>query len=478
MFKKTFEAPRFRPAINIGCCLDVSTGSYELGYYGESLLNGGVSGITGICARPNNFKTALLVYMMLMLRRSCRKAHQIVYDSEGTFHGVSRYTSTSTQDSYLSTIDWRNDDQTMFTDLSQYTGDEFFDLFRKVLEEKGKESKKHDFTTPFIDHDGNRKSALYPTAGALDSLSRMTVTSVEKTYSDNKIGESGMNTEAMNNGRAKKQMFNQLPGICSRYGNYMFLTAHIKDVINIEMYPTDKRALSFMKKDTSLEGVSGGFYSLPNNLLMITGNKPMIDPKKKLPIYPYDNSEAMEGDTDLSCVVLMNIRGKNGISGVPIELMVSQSEGVLASLTEFHNCKKNDFYGMIGSQQNYAFALRPDVKLSRTTVRKKLASDPMLAQAVHFTSEILQIQQFHRLEDRTLFCDMETLYKDLIAIGYDWERLLNTRYYWVPLEEEQEHDKPYLCGRDLLRMRRGEYIPYWLTKEEKANIKPENFVAS
>jgi|MDTC01.2.fsa_nt_gb hypothetical protein len=477
MFKKVFEPPRFRPAINVGCLLDVPTGKYELGKHGESLLNGGVTGITGICARPNNFKTALLVYMMAMIRRACHKTHQIVYDSEGTFNGVGRFTSVSINDSYLSAIDWRNDDQTMFTDLSQYTGDGFFDLFRKTLEEKGKENAKYEFVTPFIDHDGNKKRALYPTSGAMDSLSRMTVSQVEETYSKNKIGDSGMNTEAMNNGRAKKQMFNQLPGICARYGTYLFLTAHIKDVINIEMYPTDKRALSFMKKDTSLEGVSGGFYSLPNNLIMITGNKPMIDSKKKTPIYPWDNKTAMEGDTDLSCIVVMNIRGKNGISGIPMEIMVSQSEGILASLTDFHYCKTHDYFGLLGNQQNYAFALYPDVKLSRTTVRQKLQGDHKLEQAAHFTSEILQIMHFHRMEDQSLLCDMETLYNDLKAIGYDWDVLLNTRYYWVPEDEEKDQEYPYLTGRDLLRMRKGLYIPYWFTKEQKAALNPDKFIS-
>lgn len=477
MFKKRFEAPRFRPAINIGCLLDVPTGNYELGKHGESILNGGVSGITGICARPNNFKTALLVYMMAMVRRAMRKSHQIVYDSEGTFHGVGRFTQVSMGDNYLSAIDWRNDDQTMFTDLSQYSGDEFFDVLRKTMEDKGKESKNHEIVTPFIDHEGKNITILYPTSAAMDSLSRLTVSGVEKTYSENKIGDSGMNTEAMNNGRAKKQMFNQLPGICARYGTYMFLTAHIKDVINIEMYPTDKRSLSFMKKDTSLEGVSGGFYSLPNNLIMITGNKPMIDSKKKTPIYPYDNKTAMEGDTDLSCIVVMNIRGKNGISGIPMEIMVSQSEGVLPELSEFHYCKKHDYYGMLGNQQNYAFALYPDCKLSRTTVRQKLAKDHRLKQAVHFTSEIIQMIHFHRQEDQSLFCDMDVLYNDLKAIGYDWDVLLDTRYFWVPVDEEKDHERPYLTGRDLLRMRKGLYIPYWFTKEQKAALNPEKFVA-
>lgn len=476
MFKSKFETPRFRPAINVGCGLDVPTGNYELGIHNESLLNGGACGITGICARPNNFKTAVLVYMMAMVRRSHRNAHSITYDSEGTLNGPSRFSKVSRSDSYLSTIDWEDDDYSTFTDLSQYSGDEFFDVFRKVLEDKGKEAKKHEFETPFIDREGKRKVALYPSLGAIDSLSRMTVQQVEDVYAKNKIGDSGMNTEAMNNGRAKKQMFNQLPGICARYGSYLWLTAHIKDVINIEMYPTDKRALSFMKKDTSLEGVSGGFYSLPNNLFMITGNKPMIDSKNKTPIYPYNNATAMAGDTDLSCIVIMNIRGKNGISGVPMEIMVSQSEGLLPGLTDFHYCKTNQF-GLVGNLQNYAFAICPDVKLSRTTVRKKLEDDDKLCQAAHFTSEILQIQQFHRMEDPSLFCDMETLYNDLKAIGYDWDTLLDTRYYWVPPSEEDQHDKPYLVGRDLLRMRKGEYIPYWFTKEQKAALKPEKFIA-
>lgn len=471
MFKAKIKAPQFRPGVNVGCLQDVPTGHYELGKHGESILNAGMQGITGICARPNNYKTALLVYFEAMIRRSMHKAFSVIYDSEGTLNPVSRFTQVSRQDSYLSTIDWRNDEYTAFTDLSQYTGDEFFDFLRTELEEKGKDRKNHTITTPFIDHDGNLKEALYPTMAAFDSLSRMTVKNVEDTYAKNKIGESGMNTEAMNNGRAKKQMFNQLPGICARYGAYIFLTAHIKDVINIEMYPTDKRALSFMKKDTSLEGVSGGFYSLPNNLLMITGNKPMIDSKTKKPIYPVNNQEALEGDTELSCVVVMNIRGKNGFSGIPIEIMVSQSEGVLGPLSEFHYCKTYNYYGLVGNQQNYAFALYPESKLSRTTVRKKLNEDPKLCAAAHFTADILQTYHFHRHEDPTLFCDMETLHADLVKMGYDWDVLLNTRYWWVPKEEEKEHPLPYLSGRDLLRMRKGLYIPYWFTKEQKSAIK-------
>lgn len=469
MFKSTFAPPRFRPAVNVGCLLDVSTGKYETGVHGESILNGGVSGITGVCARPNNFKTALVVYMLAMVRRSCHHSHSLAYDSEGTLYPVSRFTQVSRHDEYLSSIDYDDDPQFAFTDISQYTGDEFFDEFRKTMDLKGKDEKTYNKETPFVNSEGKPKMALYPTTGLVDSLSRMTVKTVEDTYGKNKIGESGMNTEAMNNGRAKKQMFNQLPQICARTGTYLFLTAHVKDVIQMEAYPTDKRNLSHMKKDTVLEGVSGGFYSLPNNLWMVTANKPLIN-DKKMPEYPWDNSTAIEGDTDLSAITMINLRGKNGMSGFPVTIIVSQSEGVMAHLSEFHYCKKENRFGLEGNLQNYSMVLYPEAKLSRTKVRQKLEEDPKLQKAVQFTAELLQLHQWHRGYEPGFLCTAEELYEDLKAKGYDWDVLLSTRSYWVFKEEEKEHSLPFLSTMDLLNMRKGTYIPYWMSKEDKQKL--------
>lgn len=471
MFNDVFATPRFRPAVNVGCLMDISTGKFEFGEHGEAVLNGGISALTGVCARPNNFKTWLAVHMLAQLRQSFRRAHSITYDSEGTMDPVGRFTAISRNNSYLSTIDFKDDPQFAFTDLSQYNGDEFFDLFRKTLGGKGKDEKNHTMTTPFINAKGETKTALYPSGGLLDSLSRMTVTSVEAIYDKNVIGDSGMNTEALNNGRAKKQMFNQLPGLCAKTGAYIILTAHVKDVIQMEAYPTDKRNLSYMKKDTVLEGVSGGMYSLPNNVWMITSNKPLQN-KEKMPEYPWDNSTAMQGDTDLTKLTMVNIRGKGGMSGLPINLVVSQSEGILPSLSEFDYCKENNRFGIEGSLQNYSMSLLPDVKLSRTKVRQRLNDDPRLQRAVRITADILQMHQFHRgAYGEDLLCDPAVLRDDLAAMGYDWDMLLTqTRPYWVPREDEDLHDEEYLSTLDLLRMRKGLYIPYWFTKEQKSKI--------
>lgn len=480
MFNAVFERPLFRPAINVGCLMDVPTGKYELGAHGESIMNGGSSGMTGIAARPNNFKTALGVYILAMIRRACRHSHSMTYDTEGTLYPVARFSAVSRMDNYLSAIDYEHDEQFSFTDLSRYSGDEFFMLFRKALEEKPKNEKHFMKATPFLDVDGKPRKALYPTSGFIDSFSKFQISEVDAMYSKNKIGDSKNNTDAMTNGKAKNQMFNQLPQLCARTGTYLVLTAHVGDIIQMEMYPTDKRNLSHMKKDTVLKGVSGGFYSLPNNVWMIESNKPMLN-KEKMPQYPLDNSTAMEGDTDLRILEMINLRGKNGMTGLPISLIVSQTEGILASLSEFHYCRENGF-GLGGNDRNYFMELRPDVALSRTTVRKKLDSDERLRRATEITSEMLQLIQFHRTYDADLLCDPKTLYEDLKAIGYDWDQLLDTRGYWVFCDDEAEHEKKFLSTMDLLRMRVGLYAPYWMEgadelKKKAAALNAERLLA-
>lgn len=451
--------------------MDVPTGTYELGPNGESILNAGLSGLTGIAARPNAFKTALAVYLMAMVRRACHEVPGVVYDSEGTLYPVQRFSAVSRFDEYLKTIDWQEDTQYAFTDLSQYTGDEWFSLFRGIVNEKPKNEKDHIRTTPFLDPKGKPRKALYPTIALIDSFSKFQVTAAEEIYKKNNIGDSGANTVDMMNGKAKNQMLNQIPQICARTGTYLIMTAHLGDVINMDMFPTDKRNLSHMRRDTTLKGVSPGFYALPNNVWQITGTKPLQN-REKMPEYPWDNSTAIQGDTDLTLVTMINLRGKSGLSGVPIDLIFTQSEGLQASLSEFHFCKENGRWGLGGNLQNYFMELLPDVKLSRTTVRRKLDGDYALRRAVQISAELLQIHQWHRTIDPDLLCEPKTLYDDLKEMGYDWNLLLGeTRSYWVFEEDVKQHPLKFLSTMDLLRMRKGLYVPYWFSAEQKKQIK-------
>ena len=469
MFKDVFSKPRFRAAVNVGALMDIPTGIYEPGKNGEMILNGGLASFTGICARPNNFKTALSLYLIAMLRRSCHGSATITYDTEGTLHPTDRLARQASVDPYLDTIDFENDELFSFTDLTQYSGDDWFKVFRTKVGEKPKAEKEFLKKTPFVNTKGENKFALYPTGALIDSFSKFTVNAVETIWDKNLLGEGGANVDAMTGAKAKSQMMNQLPMITAKTGTYLIMTAHLGDVIQMEMYPTDKRNLKFLPKDTALKGVSNGFYSLPNNVWYIASTRPLFN-KEKLPEYPMDNSTAFKGDTDLIALQLVNLRGKLGPSGIPTTILVSQSGGILPALTEFHYCKENDRWGIGGNLQTYFMHLRPDVSLSRTKVRSKLDSDPLLCRAMQFTAEMYQIYQYYRDLDPKYNCTPEQLYTDLKAMGYDWEILLNTRGYWVFDEETSEHPLNFLSTMDLLRMRVGEYIPYWL--EDKSKIKP------
>jgi len=469
-----FKKPSFRPAVNVGCLMDVSTGHYEEGEHGEMILNGGLGALNGIVSRPNNFKTALGVYMLSMVRRAMPGSHSMVYDTEGTLNPVARFASVAKHCPEIAAIDFNNDPQFMFTDLSQYTGDEFFFTLRKALDAKAKDPKTHMRTSPFKDVDGQLKKCLHPTTAFIDSFSKFIVSAVDEMYAKNKIGDGKNNTDAMTNGKAKNQLFNQLPQVAAQTGSHFILTAHVGDIIQMEMYPTDKRNLTGMKKDTVLKGVSGGFYSLPNNVWDVVSNKPLLN-NDKMPVYPLDNSTSMQGDSDLRILEVKNLRPKGGIADLAVPIIVAQSEGVLVALTEFHYCKENA-WGIGGNVQNYFVELRPDVSLSRTKVRQKLNADPLLRRAVEIQSELLQFIHFKREFDTPTPKD---LYEGLIKMGYDWNVLLGeTRGYWMVKEEEHLCEKKFLSTKDLVRMLRFEYVPYWMSKEDKAKIKPLEATAS
>ena len=217
-----------------------------------------------------------------------------------------------------------------------------------------------------------------------------------------------------------------------------------------------------------LKGVSSGFYSLPNNVWDVMSNKPLLN-KEKMPVYPLDNSTAIEGDSDLRILEVKNLRGKGGITGLPFTLIVSQTEGIMPGLSEFHYCKEAG-YGIGGNLQNYYLELLPDVKLSRTTVRKKLNENSSLQRAVEIQSEMLQLIQFQRWTDVP---DPKELYEGLKAMGYDWDMILSqTRGYWVCEEDEHLVEKKFLSTFDLIRMLRSEYKPYWMSDADKAKIVP------
>jgi hypothetical protein len=273
--------------------------------------------------------------------------------------------------------------------------------------------------------------------------------------------------ESMRGAMNKWQMLNELPVLTASSGINMILTAHVDDNIQLDPYAPVQQKLAFLKSSLKFKKVPNNFFFLTNNLWYVYGTSPLKNKTTKAPEFPRDKYDDNPDSTDLQEMTIQNLRGKYGPTGSPFHLLASQSEGILIGLSEFYYIKNHDAatsdtfrFGLSGHDKSYSVVFLPDVKLQRTTVRGKIDETPELRRALQITSELAQMRYVAFDQYQDLWCPPETLYADLLKMGYKWEDLLQTRGFWT--FEEQNHPQHFLSTLDLLRMRAGKYKPYWM----------------
>ena len=474
LLRPSFEtAPNVKILINIGALLDVPTGYYITGIYGESILNGGLGLLTGVVGTGNLFKSTVLNYMMLSAMDKIYYATPTsasTYDTEVNVHetALKRFTKNFERFKDLDLFEigaWNISDKTI------YYANQWYEVLKKFLKIKLDNTSKLLKETPFPTRDGKELLKIrIPTFSAIDSFSEFETEDVAKIQNDNELGESGGNTIHMRQGLAKTRFLMELPATTMAMEHFVLLTAHVGKDITMASGPIPQapvRKLAHLKNGDKIKGVTDKFFFLMSNCWQAINATPMIKQDTKTTEYPKNPDDNRTGDLDLNMVTLRQLRAKAGPSGTMVELIVSQKEGVLPSLTEFHYIKGMDRFGISGTLQHYNLDLLPDVKISRTTVRGKIDENPQLRRALNITSELCQLHQYQRHTD--VLCKPLELYNDLKAMGYDWDVLLNTRGWWTLNNDKQSI--PFLSTLDLLNMRAGKYTPYWLSKETKLKNK-------
>ena len=455
-------APKLRPQLNMGCLFDIPNGRYLLGANGESILNGGLAYITGVGGRGNTFKSVITHFLNLRVLSRYIRAQFELYDTE-TSATLARLEQLSQNLERLQGLDFEESPRIHLTDNTVMSGNEWFAKLKELGEFRQKNAKDFMMTLPFIDEKtGKYLTSMSPMMAEMDSLSMFMTDSVENIYDKNQIGDGGANTDSLRGAAAKSQMLMQLPTLTGKSAMYITMTMHVGDQHQLDQYNPKKPALSFLKGGVAFKHVPQKITFLTNSLWYVLSISVFQNKATKAPEYPASTSDNMEGDTDLQLIQLINLRAKNGPTGMPFEIVLSQSEGVLVGLTELNYIKHFDRFGLGGNDRNYFLDLLPEVGISRTTVRAKLNESAPLRRAMEITSEMCQMKNLWDDEEK-LFCTPKQLYDDLKAKGYDWNVLLNTRGYWV-FEEDKADDLPFLSTRDLLRMRAGLYHPYWLPK--------------
>jgi len=455
--------------INVGALMDIPTGVMITGARGETIINGGAGAITGVVGPGNIGKSTILHYIMLSA------ANKVTYSTPTGLHTYDtevnvmpeRLEKLAHRHKYLP-HDLVTSEEPRWTiaDKTSYYGNEWATLMKNNTNAKIKDKKNFvKWTALKAPNSKDMLETPIPTFIEIDSISEFEGSSTIDMLSKD-LDDSSTNTIFMKQGALKTKFLAELPRISNNTNSRFGITAHIGKEINMDAnkYNVPTKKLQYLKKGDELKGVSTKFFFLLNNAWSATSSSVLKNPTTKVAEYPVSNKDS--ATTELTVVKMTQLRGKSGQSGFTIEVVISQDEGLLEDLTNFHYIKSNDRFGISGSPVHYHLDLLPDVNLSRTTIRSKLDTDERVRRATEMTADLLQLDMFFpRLRDEGLWCDPKTLYEDIKAMGYDWELLYKSRNWLTPNQYGVEI--PFLSTVDLLKMRAGQYKPYWYKGEIK-----------
>ena len=460
---------KLRPSINVGATIDVPTGTIVTGTRGESIINGGLSSVEGFTGLGNNFKSTLMHFMMVTAAERIEAGLPNMttlhtYDTENNMSlNLDRINSLGNQYTKYLPNDLLDNDIWTIKTKAEVDGVEWYrNVFTKHINEKMVEKGATVEYEAFNDkRTGGPLKLLYPTFAEIDSLTELEGDGTMDMLEKNDIEKTNM--MYMQQGNLKAKILKDMPRLTHKGNVNLLLTTHLGGKIDMSSNPYSKptKDLQYMKQDENIKGGTSKLFFLTTHLWKAFGATALINQGTKGPEYPlYEDDLA----NDLNIVKMMQFRSKTGQSGYTLEIVISQNEGVIPYLTEFHNLKKSK-YGIDGNPRTFHLSLVPDVNLGRTTVRRKLKNDIKLQRAVNILSEIAQYKEFKPVYG-SLFCTGEELYKDIKELGYDWDILLQTRGWWA-IKQYSKDIPPFLSSMDILKMRKGLYHPYWMDKDKK-----------
>ena len=469
------EKPQFKEVdpykfyYNVGSLLDIPTGFYVKGSKGESILNGGLSNLCGVVGRGNTFKSTLSHYMMLSAAdkvcQSGSMTYMNTYDTEMNIQ-LNRLAEFAQRFESFRGIDLFKEGVWSVTDKTQHPGNEWYKMLKEFLRNtKVKNKSAYSVNTPFVDKDGNIIKTMFPTFGEIDSISEFETEDAMEIQDKNELGDSGGNMLHARLGLVKTRLLMELPSLCNASSHYLILTAQVGADNNMQQgpYNVPTKKLQHMKMGEKIKGVTDKFFFLPNTVWQTVTSTTLLNQNTKGPEYPKTRENPDSGSQDLNIVTIKQLRNKNGPSGVVLDIIVSQSEGVLPSLTEFHYIKENSRFGLDGTLVNYNLTLYPEEKLGRTTVRESIDNDPLLRRAIKITSDLLQMKQIYKVlknDNKDMAIPEPKELYDKLNKKYGFKKLLETRDYWT--FNNYEHKVPFLSTMDIVAMYHDLYTPFWL----------------
>ena len=451
------DAKPLRPMPNVGAGFDIPSGTFIEGEFGEMILNGGAPPFIVIAAGPNCYKTLMLIYFATtVMDRMGSFTKGLLYDTEENAftESLSRLIQENPD---INDKDMFFNDRLIITDKNCLSGEEFFKRCQVAMDAKTN-NKKLVITTPFVDKKTGTliKRPIFSII-AIDSISEFSTKASDNLIDNSELGSSEQLPAHLKLGLMKNNMISRIPALANRSNTIFMMTGQVGYKINMNPMQPNTKTMPAMKQDEIVKGCSPKLHVLANLTWAARATKVLENRNTKAPEYPKIQGVEIEGDKDLNLVSYNTWRSKVGKSNLFNHVVISQSDGVLPTLTELLILKDGE-YGLSGGQQNYFSPLLPDVKMSRTTARGKIDNNERLRRAINLSSEICQMKQLGLHSN--LIMDMELLVQKLTTAGYNIDQILDTRGYWIP--KEVDNPKQFLSSLDLLRMANGTYKPYWM----------------
>lgn len=459
---------RFRA--NVGSTMDIPTGRWHNGKYGESLMNGGIPLYFGIAGKANNFKTTTLADLIaIIMSRYCNMQSQCQWLDEEETSDMARIARIMSRKPGFER--YRNnpmgifsDQMLLVTDSSAQSANKWWEQLQEFIDNKVKD-KRWNMATEFVDINGNFIEFQLPSLSAVDSISELETDNITAMRDKTEVGDKEAQTLYMRQGLSKDRIIREARTLSSRGTHFIGMTAQWgEDKADIGGPPGAQKArkMNTIRPGEKIRGVPDSFLYLPQQVWLINGSENLKDDSRTGAEFPLDMDSSVENLDLWRCPASM-VRSKTGMSAFTLDLIVSQNRGLQPTLTEFfHVFRKKKRWGIEGSGQYYTFDLMPELKLQRTEVRRRIDENAALRRAINITSEIAQIGDYD-VDWSSRIPPMKDLRARIESKGYDWKTLLDTRHYFT-FNAHKDKELPFLSSMDLLKMFYDEYEPYWYDK--------------
>lgn len=443
-----FRDSPFRPYLNTGTMYDLHTGVYVPGTHGGMILNGGFTSTNAFVGRPKMFKSTELFSLLMRCMNIYPTSEAAISDTESAQkkERVVQLAPNANHEDLEKRITL-----TVPVDTS---AEEFFEMVKKIAEDKIKHIADYTIDSPILDpKKGTPVKMLIPTFVVYDSWSKMMSSFMMTTLDTKQVGSSDTNMIYMKDGNIKKMIMVQLPNLAAKAGIYFLLSAHVGNKFELDKYAPTPKDVPNMKSTDKLKEVGSDFNFVISNSSEMRKVVVLQDDSKEEALYPTIGST----NTELYEVNSVLLSCKNAASNTVLTNIVSQKQGILSDLSNYHYIRTNEYFGLIGNKVTHKPAMT-DVSVGRTKIREKL-NDPEVCRAIQILSEMCYIQNNWSTVGSSIDFMMkpEVLVEKLLGSdSATIKDILQSRGYWT---YDKNNLQPYMSTYDVLAIAQGKYKP-------------------